>query len=218
MKILGIETVTRFGTLAVVENGRILQEAPIDTGLNHTSCIIAVLDKLLASIKADMSEIDIIAVDIGPGSFTGIRVGIASAKGLAQADNKSLIGICSLESLCYKVYKEGILKAEIEYLVPFMDAKRGGVYTACCQVIDNKLQIIKEAYLSDLMKFSESLTPRTYVFGPDIHMLKKGDSPIFPSAGSIALLAEEKAIKGLKQNLIEPMYIYDVKYTKNNKI
>lgn len=213
--ILGIETVTRIGSLAIVDRGKIVGQSTIDTTLSHTASLIPVLDNLLASINMDISEVDVVAVDVGPGSFTGIKVGIASAKGLTEPNNKRLLGVCSLEVVCYEVLKKGLVKRKVEYLVPFIDAKRAGIYAGWYRMKGNQVQIVKGPYLTTLKKLLDEMPSNSYIFGPDINMIKKEEKPIFPSAGTLAWLGEKKISEGLGEKTVEPMYIYDVEYRKS---
>lgn len=215
MKILGIETVTRVGSLAVVDNKNIITEVTVDTDLKHAAGIVSALDSLLASVNTDISAIDTVAVDVGPGSFTGIRVGIASAKGLMRPGNKRLVGVCSLEVLCYEVLNKGLIDSGIEYLTPFIDAKRGGIYSAWYKVEKDNIRVVKEPYLTTLKKLSGEMPSGSYIFGPDVKMIKEEKEPIFPSAGGVVYLAEKKINEKIEEKFVEPMYIYDVEYRKS---
>lgn len=206
--ILGIETVTKIGSLAIAEDAKILGQITIDTQLRHTANLISSLDNLLKSIRVGISDIDAISVDIGPGSFTGIRVGIASARGLAQADNKSLIGICSLEVLCYKIIERGI-KGDIKILVPVIDAKRGLFYSASYKVDNGRIKTIKEPYLTTMDLLNKEKPKDSLLFGPEI-------DNTYPDAGVVAILAERKLKEGLAQKDIEPMYIHEIEYRLKN--
>lgn len=187
--ILGIETVTRIGSLAAVRDGEILEQVTIDTELNHTAKLISTLDTLGVRI----SDVDAIAVDIGPGSFTGIRVGISTAMGLAQPFEIPLIGVCSLEVLCCKVkVPEGV-----RFLVPVIDAKRGLFYSATYGVDGS---VIKRPYLTT----KENL-PQGFHFGPEI-------DNTYPDAGTVAKIGEQKIKEGKAEKDIEPMYLHAIEY------
>lgn len=189
--VLGIETVTRIGSLAVVRDGEILGQATIDTQLKHTARLISTLGTLGVSI----AEIDAIAVDIGPGSFTGIRVGLSSAMGLAQPFDIPLIGVCSLEVLCRKATSPDGIK----FLVPVIDAKRGLFYSATYGLDGSE---IKRPYLTT----KENL-PQGFHFGPEI-------DNTYPDAVTVAKIAMEKIKEGKVEKNIEPMYLHEIEYTK----
>lgn len=187
--VLGVETVTRVGSLALVRDGDILKQATVDTELRHTAKLISTLGTL--GIK--ISDLDAIAVDIGPGSFTGIRVGLSAAMGLAQPHNIPLIGVCSLEVLCRKVQvPEGA-----RFLVPVIDAKRGLFYSA---VYGTDGSVIKEPYLTTKEKL-----PQGFQFGPEI-------DNTYPDAGTVAKIAENRLKEGKLEKNIEPMYLHAVEY------
>jgi tRNA threonylcarbamoyl adenosine modification protein YeaZ len=216
MKILGIETVTKIGSLAVVENGNILGQVTIDIGLRHASGFVMSLDNLLSSLKLSLSKIDAIGIDIGPGSFTGIRVGIASALGLANPDEKPIVGICSLEVLSWQA-KELTGK---QNLIPVVDAKRDAFYSACYRFESGKIKLIKKPYAHKNENLSGFIPEDSFVFGPDMRKFsaivgqKEGvivdHDNTYPYAGMVAKIAEIKLKKGKIKKTIEPMYIHDI--------
>lgn len=197
--ILGIETVTKIGSLAVAEDNRILGRITIDTQLRHNARLISSLDELLKSLKINIRDINAIAIDAGPGSFTGIRVGIASAIGLAQPDDKQLVGVCSLEVLCYQIMEKG----GTGLLVPIIDAKRGTMYSATHRIDNGRIKIIKEPYLTTMDKLQKEKLPDSIFFGPDI-------DGTYPDGGMVALIGERKINEGLAQKNVAPMYIHDI--------
>lgn len=214
MKILAIETVTRTGSLAVLEDQNILAETTIDTSLNHAGKLVTVLDRMLSSVKVSVPELYAVAVDTGPGSFTGIRVGIATAKGLAEPDDREIIGVCSLEVLC-RTFVEEFKFDEKTHLVPVIDAKRGGIYAAVFRFDGNKPVIEKEPFLTNTENLIEKIPKNSRIFGPDeIDGLRK--DTVCPKAGIAAKIAE-RLLKD-KENYIKkpvvPMYLYDVEYRK----
>lgn len=191
--VLGVETVTKVGSLAAVEDGKILGQATIDTQLRHTANLISSLDNLLKSLGINISNINAIAVDIGPGSFTGIRVGLSCAMGLAQPFSIPLIGICSLEVLCSKAKApEGT-----RILVPVIDAKRGLFYSASYGTDGSE---IKKPYLTT----KENL-PQGFQFGPEI-------DNTYPDAGTVARIGERRLSEGKIEKVIEPLYIHGIEY------
>lgn len=192
--VLGVETVTKIGSLAVVRDGKVLGRITIDTQLNHTARLISSLDELLRSLGVRIRDIGAISVDIGPGSFTGIRVGLSTAMGLAQPFDLPLIGVCSLEVLCCKVKApEGI-----RFLVPVIDAKRGLFYSAVYGVDGTE---IKRPYLTT----KENLPQEGFHFGPEI-------DNTYPDAETVAKIGERKIKEGKVEKKIEPMYLHAIEY------
>lgn len=213
MKTLAIETVTKTGSLALVENGRVTAEKIFDTRLNHAANLVPALDDLLKEVSIDIRDIDAIGVDIGPGSFTGIRVGLASAEGLAQAKGIPVIGVCSLDILCRQAVNDAVGK-DTKYLSPFIDAKRGMIYSACYEIDGKNVHVRKKPYLTTAVQLTMELSNRSFVFGPDITMLYKDQNPVFPSAGIAGIIAEELFKSGNYERKVAPMYIHEVEYSK----
>ncbi len=124
MRILGIDTSTWSGSIAIVDDSLIKGEVGLHVEITHADKIMVSIDFLLNQLQRTMEDFDGIAVSTGPGSFTGIRIGMATAKGLAMAIEKPLVGISSLHAMAETFFMNG-------YLCPFIDAGREEVY-ACC--------------------------------------------------------------------------------------
>lgn len=118
MKILGIETSTFAGSIAIVENKILLGEYTLNTGPRHNEKLIPSIDNLLSDTGIKKEELDAIAVSVGPGSFTSLRVGISTAKALSYALDTDIIGVSSLEIIASNLYC-------CEYQIcPVIDAKK----------------------------------------------------------------------------------------------
>ena len=124
MKILALETSARAVSAAVSENGRILTSGYQDTGLTHSRTLMPIVEHILKNADLKPADMDAIAVAVGPGSFTGIRIGVAAAKGLALALDKPAIGVSTLAAMARNVaFADGLV-------VCAMDARRSQVYNA----------------------------------------------------------------------------------------
>ena len=124
MKTLALETSAKSVSLAVTENGTLLAQAYQDRGLTHSVTLMPLLDGMLKTAGLTLDDMDIIAVAQGPGSFTGIRIGVSAAKGLAWAKALPCCGVSTLEAMAYGVTDfEGVV-------VGAMDARRQQVYNA----------------------------------------------------------------------------------------
>lgn len=125
MKILAMDTSSDVASVAVTEDNRLLGEYTMNNKKKtHSQKLMVMIDVLLKDIEVDISEIDLFAVSHGPGSFTGLRIGVATAKALAHACQKPIIGISTLEALAYNLpFCEHII-------VPVMDAGKNRVYAA----------------------------------------------------------------------------------------
>lgn len=124
MKILGVDSSATAASAAVYSDGKILAVNFSNTGLTHSQTLLPMIDTTLKSAKVDIKDIDIFAVSNGPGSFTGIRIGVAAVKGLAQPLNKKCFGISTLEVIAKPLENTGV------YAVAVMDARCKQVYTA----------------------------------------------------------------------------------------
>ena len=226
MKILAIETVTKMGGLSLVADSKIVASVTIDTQLRHAANIINSLDSLLEKAAVKIKDIDAIAVDVGPGSFTGIRVGIACASGLGQPEKKLLIGVCSLEIL----KAQGMERAEArsaKCLIPIIDAKRGELYVSWYLKEGKDFVLSKQPYITTSEELLVTAPAGSFIFGPEItkfssifkanekFIVAGGD--LYPQAETLALIAEEKIVAGYKQKPVVPLYVYDKIVTKEKK-
>ena len=133
MKILGIETATNLCAAAIVENSTVLTEHSSDSPHVHSEKLISIIDQCLDDSKLTINSIDGIAVSIGPGSFTGLRIGLSVAKGLSYASGKPLAAVSTLKGLArYGVAQNSI--QQIEFILPLLDARRDEVYMALYRV------------------------------------------------------------------------------------
>lgn len=123
MKILGMDSSGLVASVAIVENDVLLAEYTTDYKKTHSQTLLPMLDELRNMIELDMESIDAIAVAAGPGSFTGLRIGAATVKGLGLALNKPLVEVPTLEGLAYNLWGSSAL------VCPIMDARRNQVYT-----------------------------------------------------------------------------------------
>lgn len=125
MKILGLESSAKAASVALTEDGRLLSQYWQASGLTHSRTLLAMAEDLLKNLELTVSDIDVIAVAIGPGSFTGVRIGTAAVKGLSWAADKPACGVSTLEAMAYH-----LADREDVVICPVMDARRGQVYNA----------------------------------------------------------------------------------------
>ncbi|WP_088227961.1 tRNA (adenosine(37)-N6)-threonylcarbamoyltransferase complex dimerization subunit type 1 TsaB [Desulfosporosinus sp. FKB] len=124
MKYLTIDTTTKVSAIALAEDGKVVAEGFLHTSKTHSERIIPMLDQLFAAAAWTLSQLELIGVVRGPGSFTGIRIGIATAQGLAQVLKLPLAGILSLDALAWAGWGRD------EDIVPILDARKNEWYTA----------------------------------------------------------------------------------------
>lgn len=133
MKILALETSAKAVSAAVAEDGKILCCGYQDTGLTHSRTLMPIVEGILKNTELTVSQMDAIAVAAGPGSFTGIRIGVAAAKGLAFAADKPAIGVSTLAAMARNVaHVDGLI-------VCAMDARRQQIYNALFSARDGLL-------------------------------------------------------------------------------
>ncbi len=123
MKVLAIESSGLTASVAVVEETRTVAEYTVDYKKTHSQTLLPMIDEVVRMTDLDLAEIDAIAVSGGPGSFTGLRIGSATAKGLGLALDKPLIHVPTVDGLAYQVYGCG------DIICPIMDARGNQVYT-----------------------------------------------------------------------------------------
>ena len=124
MKILAFDGTARIASVAVVEDTRILASYSVDNGLTQSELLLPMAEDMLKALKLDFDDIGLYAVSVGPGSFTGVRIGVALVKGLAFGKNTPCASVSTLEALAEN------LSPMRAIIVPCMDARRNQVYNA----------------------------------------------------------------------------------------
>ena len=132
MKILALDTSAKSASAALVEDGTIKGENFINTMLTHSETLMSMTDYLLKNTKTALNEIDCFAVTCGPGSFTGLRIGIAAVKGMAFALQKPCVAVSALASMAYNISGENTVVCAV------MDARRSQVYNALFDVSEKE--------------------------------------------------------------------------------
>lgn len=133
MKILAIDTSGIVVGVALIDENKVLAEININYKQNHSVTIMPLIDQLLKSVNMEINEIDYLACTCGPGSFTGLRIGAATVKGIAFALNKKIIPISTLEILAYNIFMTD------KYIIPIIDARSERVFTAIYKWENQKL-------------------------------------------------------------------------------
>ena len=136
MKILGIDSSGLVASVAVVEDDNLLGEFTMNYKKTHSQTLLPMLDTLAKMIELDLNTVDAIAVSGGPGSFTGLRIGSATAKGLGLALGKPLIHIPTVDALAYN------LCGHRDMVCPLMDARRNQTYTGLYAFDGNHMQAL----------------------------------------------------------------------------
>lgn len=151
MRILALDSSGLVASVAVLEEGTLLAEYTVNYKKTHSQTLLPMLDTIAQMIELDLEGIDAIAVAAGPGSFTGLRIGSATAKGLGLALGKPLIPVPTVDALAFNLYNTG------KVICPIMDARRNQVYTGIYRFCDQQLTAEKEQTAVDIHEIIEIL-------------------------------------------------------------
>ena len=151
MLILAFETSAKAASVALTENGKLLGESYQNTGMTHSQTLMVMAEDLLKAAGRTVKDLSAVAVAEGPGSFTGVRIGVAAAKGLAWGAQLPCFGISTLEAMAVSL---GMYRG---YICPVMDARRSQVYNALFYVNQGELQRIREDRAIALANLAEEL-------------------------------------------------------------
>lgn len=215
--ILNIETSTTNCSVSLSKEGEILVlKEDYNSKYSHAESLHVFIDHVIKSAKIKRFEIDAIAVSKGPGSYTGLRIGVSAAKGLCFSMDKPLISVSTLESLSFQVsVKKG-------YIVPMLDARRMEIYSAIFdanhqQLRETKAQILDENSFLDYLN-----RENVYFIGDGVGKTKtliQHENAVFiehklPSANEMGKLANKKFVNGEFENVayFEPYYLKDFIY------
>ena len=132
MLILAFETSAKAASAALLEDGKLLAESYQNTGLTHSQTLMVMAENLLHQCGKTVNDVNAVAVAAGPGSFTGVRIGVAAAKGFAWGREVPCYGVSTLEAIALSLGEyQG-------YVCPVMDARRNQVYNALFEIKDGK--------------------------------------------------------------------------------
>ena len=218
MKILALETSARACSAAVTQDGQILAACCQNSGLTHSRTLMPMVESMLKNADLTLDGMDAVAVAAGPGSFTGIRIGVSAAKGLAFAADKPAVGVSTLAAMARNVaFCDGLV-------ICAMDARRQQVYNALFEAKDGRLTRLTPDRAIALEELAEELRsdprPKTVVGdGAKLcfaHLTEAGIpcrlAPahlVMQNAMSVALEAEAMAAEGklVSAQALEPVYL-----------
>lgn len=153
MKILGIESASLVASVAVVTDGLVTAEYTVDFKKTHSQTLLPMIDEVTRMLELDLHEVDAIAVSGGPGSYTGLRIGSATAKGLGLALEKPLVHVPTMDAMAYNLYGTSAL------ICPVMDARRGQVYTGLYHY-EEAFEVVKPQCGMDIHELIRELNAR----------------------------------------------------------
>ena len=151
MKILGLDSSGIVASVAIVEDDALIAEYTVNYKKTHSQTLLPMLDEIVRMTELDLDSLDAIAVAGGPGSYTGLRIGSATAKGLGLALKKPLIGVPTVEALAYNLYDTSGL------ICPIMDARRKQVYTGIYRFEDHQLKVVEDQMAVPITELLEKL-------------------------------------------------------------
>ncbi|NLP42656.1 MAG: tRNA (adenosine(37)-N6)-threonylcarbamoyltransferase complex dimerization subunit type 1 TsaB [Veillonellaceae bacterium] len=215
--ILSLDTATLVSSVALVSEEKLIAELTIQTKKTHSEMLMPHIEKILKLAGVKKTDLTLVAVSIGPGSFTGLRIGLATAKALAYALAIPLVGVSTLEALAFNCPVPGAL------LSPMLDAQKGNVYQA---IYKWQKQGLTEVLPPRVIGFEESVSELTQQTMP-VLILGEGavmhgtklaglanpvaatGNVVMPRAASVGFLAKRKFAQGLRHDVmtLEPIYI-----------
>lgn len=213
MKILAIDTSAVCASVAVTEKGKILSEASVNTGLTHSRTLMPMIDSALKNAEIELNEIELFACSVGPGSFTGVRIGVAAVKGLCDGTGKKCMPVSTLEALAYNLADRNCIAVSV------MDARCQQVYCAVFKAENGTVTRLTE---DDALKIEDLGTKLQDYEGEIIFVgdgaeichkalgyKKAGAGSVFQRGSSVAFAAEknyseENALEGKD---VMPLYL-----------
>ncbi|ABR47029.1 peptidase M22, glycoprotease [Alkaliphilus metalliredigens QYMF] len=218
MKILALDTSSIVGTVALLDGEKLAGEIIVNYKRTHSQQLMPMIQDLLESCALKPKDIDVFAVSLGPGSFTGLRIGVSTMKAMAQALDKPIVGISTLDGLAFNLlYSQGII-------CPIIDAQRDMVYTASYRWSGEDFQQVKDyemIHIDEMIQRFDGETESIIFVGDAVeklkeriqHSLKK--RAVFPPgmvamarASAIGELARRAVIEGRVQKPEDVMPIY----------
>jgi len=217
LKVLGLDTSTPVGSIGIIDDESVIAEYSLNVVETHSSRLMPAIDEVLRRASLKISDIDAFAVAIGPGSFTGLRIGLGTVKGFCYALKKPITGVVTLDVLAYN------LKFVDKLICPILDAHRGEVYAAVYRGFsDGRLELQTDYLCTNIKSLLETLTEPTVFLGDGLNRYRDTiaktikDKAIFTTpffgfcrGAAVALLGYERLKAGESDDYfsITPFYI-----------
>lgn len=150
MIVLALDTSTMISSCAVLDEEQVLVEYSLNQNETHSENLVPMIKEVLENLDLKVEDIDLYGVAIGPGSFTGLRIGVATVKALAHVFDKPVVGVSTLEALAYNLPNHKII-------VPMIDARRDRVYTGIYTWQDGRIKTIMEPTVLEIDKLLDIL-------------------------------------------------------------
>jgi tRNA threonylcarbamoyladenosine biosynthesis protein TsaB len=213
---LGIDTATTVGSLALARGAQVLGTTTVTESADHSAELAPALDRVLDACAVSLDEIEAIGVGLGPGSYTGLRVGIAFAKGLEFGLGVPLAGVPSFEAIAYAC--RDLAGAQSATICTLVDARMGGIYAGLYRVRDGRLDVVRGPWVSKVGEFTLDVEGPVLFAGPNAAVMDKlGETfkgsefrQAYPDAGytavrAAALLSERTTTERFAT--LEPYYL-----------
>jgi tRNA threonylcarbamoyladenosine biosynthesis protein TsaB len=214
MKVVGIETSGSIGSVAVCDGNTVVGKQTFEKISNHGKEIVSSLEAVFNEIKLKPNDIDLIAVSIGPGSYTGLRIGVTCAKTLAYSLGKSVIDVPTMDVLAENI------KDDVKHICPVIDAKRKKVYACIYDRNNNKNKRITDFLfitpdeLKDILPestliFGDGVAPYKEIFAQGNITIEEDEKPGIAEAVNVARLGRERYEQGerCEINSLVPLYL-----------
>jgi len=162
MLVLAFESSAKPASVALCDDGKLISQYSQNSGLTHSRTLLPMAEDLLKNSEYKLSDVDIFAVAHGPGSFTGVRIGVSAVKGLAWAEDKKCVGVSTLEAMAWN----GVAVGGV--ICPVMDARRSQVYNAIFEIVDGKPVRLTEdrpISLEDLYTELKNINKKVFLVG-----------------------------------------------------
>ncbi len=213
IRVLGIDTTAEYGSVALIEKERVVASATFEGGRKHSVQLFGAVESLLKNVNRALGDMDVFAVATGPGSFTGIRVGLAAVKGWAEALRKPVVGVSVLDAIAASC------KPSTPWIVSVLNAQRGEFYAAFYNSPSAKddYQLIGEPHLLKASEFQRTLqekllpeaaatllTRGSQNMAPALRALGCGQYPLREVARPLAEVIGEMALRRKERNRDAP--------------
>jgi len=216
MRILAFDTTTKFLSVAVLGGDDILSTYHRDLGMRHEKELIPAIDEVLKESHLKLKDLDAIAVSIGPGSFTGLRIGVSCAKAFSIASGVPIVTVPTLDVIAFN-YSDND-----GYIAPILDAKKDKLYSAIYKPTKEDIERITDYFLLGVDDLLDTIKGPTLFFGDGVeiygkYMVKRNplvrlskDSDWYPRAEIVAKLGIKKHSKNGYEdvNRVTPMYMH----------
>ncbi|KJJ83612.1 peptidase M22, glycoprotease [Candidatus Omnitrophus magneticus] len=220
MKILSFDTSTKFLTIALAEDFAIKSAFHEDMETRHNEEIVPTVANMFKEIKWNVKDIDLVCVGIGPGSFTGLRVGLAFAKGLARSTGIKIIGVPTMDAIAKQFLP--VKFPGVNFVAPLIDARKGRVYSAVykagAETIPEKVSNYNLLFIDELLS---TLDKKTFFIGDGVETYKDKikeharayfieNAQWHPNARDINFLGLKKFMRREENDInnLQPLYIY----------